>query len=212
VCKRYVYAVRKPPGEHGAVVVERAVTDELIAIERLFAASIEAVLRGVETALSGLRSAEDALQTAIDTARDAGCTWQQIGDVIGVSRQGAFQRFGRPKDPRTGREMEPQPDADQHALTIFSSYVTGNWETVTRAFNPQMKAALTPEQLGAGLAQIVGAIGEFEHLGAPVAHQRGDLTVVDVPMEFEAGTLKGRVTFGADGLVAGLFLLNPEVM
>src|SRR5690349_8300860 len=34
------------------------------------------------------------LVRAIGSARHAGCTWEQIGSVLGMSRQAAQQRFG----------------------------------------------------------------------------------------------------------------------
>jgi hypothetical protein len=40
-----------------------------------------------------------ALQEAVRAALDDGATWLDIGDVLGVSRQAAFQRFG-PKQAR----------------------------------------------------------------------------------------------------------------
>ncbi len=46
-----------------------------------------------------------ALRLSVDLARAAGRTWQELGDVLGVSRQAAFQRFGHPLDPRTGQPM-----------------------------------------------------------------------------------------------------------
>jgi hypothetical protein len=47
-------------------------------------------------------AAEAALRAAVDGARSAGQTWRDIGQVLGTSRQAAFQRFGHPVDPRTG--------------------------------------------------------------------------------------------------------------
>lgn len=41
-------------------------------------------------------------------------------------------------------------------------------------------------------------------------HQAGDLTVVDVPLRFEAAELTGRVSYDRAGLVAGLFFLNQR--
>lgn len=35
------------------------------------------------------------LQAAVDSARSAGCTWEQIGQVLGMTRQAAQQRYGR---------------------------------------------------------------------------------------------------------------------
>jgi hypothetical protein len=49
--------------------------------------------------------AASALRQAVDLARTAGRTWQELGDVLGVTRQAAFQRFGHPVDPRTGEPM-----------------------------------------------------------------------------------------------------------
>lgn len=49
--------------------------------------------------------AGSALRVSVEQARQSGHTWQEIGDLLGVSRQAAFQRFGRPADPRTGETM-----------------------------------------------------------------------------------------------------------
>lgn len=37
---------------------------------------------------------QESLQTLVDEARRKGHTWQEIGDVLGTTRQAAFQRFG----------------------------------------------------------------------------------------------------------------------
>ena len=43
-----------------------------------------------------------ALRAAVDRARAAGQSWSRIGEVLGTTRQAAFQRFGRPVDPHPG--------------------------------------------------------------------------------------------------------------
>lgn len=40
-----------------------------------------------------LRAAERALDEAVMDARDVGLSWQAIGDVLGMTRQGANKRF-----------------------------------------------------------------------------------------------------------------------
>ena len=40
-----------------------------------------------------LRAAERALDGAVMAARDADLSWQAIGDVLGMTRQGANKRF-----------------------------------------------------------------------------------------------------------------------
>lgn len=39
------------------------------------------------------REAETALDAAVASAREAGISWQAIGDVLGMTRQGANKRF-----------------------------------------------------------------------------------------------------------------------
>ena len=40
---------------------------------------------------------EEAVKYAIQGQRLQGRSWSHIGEVLGVSRQGAFQRYGRPE-------------------------------------------------------------------------------------------------------------------
>jgi hypothetical protein len=61
------------------------------------------------TAIRSLaRVVEDGLREAVQAARRAGHTWAEIGDLLGTTRQAAFQRFGRPLDPRTGVPMSQE--------------------------------------------------------------------------------------------------------
>ncbi|MEV4252815.1 hypothetical protein AB0J52_06555 [Spirillospora sp. NPDC049652] len=53
-------------------------------------------LASVAAAAEAVRRADGHLRTAVETARSSGRTWQEIGDVLGITRQAAFQRFGRP--------------------------------------------------------------------------------------------------------------------
>lgn len=45
--------------------------------------------------------ADRVLIAAVDEARENGATWQAIGDMLGTSKQAAFQRFGRGGASRT---------------------------------------------------------------------------------------------------------------
>ncbi|HEX3388140.1 MAG TPA: hypothetical protein VHT94_03800 [Streptosporangiaceae bacterium] len=51
------------------------------------------------------RVTDVALRAAVDRARATGHSWSRIGEVLGTTRPAAFQRFGRPGDPRTGTPM-----------------------------------------------------------------------------------------------------------
>ena len=51
------------------------------------------VLARIAVAQMRLRAAERALDGAVMAARNAGLSWQAIGDALGMTRQGANKRF-----------------------------------------------------------------------------------------------------------------------
>jgi hypothetical protein len=69
----------------------------------------------------------DGMQAAVQRAREAGRTWAEVGEVLGISRQAAFQRFGKPADPRTGRPMASSmlPGAAEHGAALVADLVAG---------------------------------------------------------------------------------------
>jgi hypothetical protein len=72
-------------------------------------------------------AANQALLAAVDRARDAGHSWREIGEVLGTTRQAAFQRFGHPVDPRTGTPMSRDipPDAVDRAVGLITCLAQG---------------------------------------------------------------------------------------
>lgn len=53
--------------------------------------------RRVELHAASVRAAEAALRDAVALARGHGATWTELGRALGVTRQAAQQRFGRPR-------------------------------------------------------------------------------------------------------------------
>jgi hypothetical protein len=153
-------------------------------------------------------AATEALQAAVDHARDAGHSWREIGEVLGTTRQAAFQRFGHPIDPRTGTPMshDVPGDAADRAVGLISSLAEGRWDEVVGALDEQMRERIDARRMAAAWAHTVGMVGRFERIGEPFAHRAGDDTMVDVPLQFEAGEGVGSIRFDADGRVAGLTL------
>jgi Protein of unknown function (DUF3887) len=152
-----------------------------------------------------------ALQEAADRARAAGHSWREIGDVLDTTRQAAFQRFGRPVDPRTGRPMTRAlpPGRTDQAVALFTDIVEGRWEAACRDFTETMREHVDAERIAAVYAQVVGAIGSYERMGEPAAFQLDAITSVEIPLHFEAGERQGQVSFDHDGKVVGLFIRPP---
>jgi hypothetical protein len=159
--------------------------------------------------------AGQVLRLSVQQCRDAGHTWQEIGDLLGVTRQAAFQRFGKPIDPRTGEPMDKtvhMADAAERAVKIATDVIEGRMDQARLSFNDQVLAAFTDEVRGNALATVAGLVGAFEGFGdaEPFVRRIGDHSVVDIPLRYEAGDMKARVAFDADEQVAGFFILPPQ--
>jgi hypothetical protein len=168
----------------------------------------EAPLAAIASARRLLAVAEAALQQAVDRARAAGHSWREIGDVLETSRQAAFQRFGRPVDPRTGAPVSravPPGMADK-AVTIFGDMAAGRWERARQDFGEVMRSRLSADRLADGWVATIGMIGSFERMGEALAYPVEGGTIVDIPLYFEAGERTGRVSLDDDAKVVGLFI------
>ena len=193
-----------PPVLPRVIAAARVALDDVPAGERLPPLAVVAVVRSLA------RVVEDGLREAVRQARQSGHTWAEIGELLGATRQAAFQRFGRPLDPRTGVPMAEEifPGAAERAASLLADIADQRWEQATAGFDQRMTRALDARGLAGAWAQVVGTAGACEGMGEPVAHQAGDYTVVDVPLRFEAAELTGRVSYDRDGRVAGLYFLN----
>ena len=148
---------------------------------------------------------------AVQQAREAGQTWQNIGEVLGVSRQAAFQRYGKPIDPRTGEAMSTNALAgsEELARTIIDELAHGLWGAVSARFDDTLRGRLTEEGLAEAWVHIVGLAGAYESHGDTEAIRAGDFTTTNTPLQFEAGDFLARITFRDDRTIAGLYILDP---
>jgi Protein of unknown function (DUF3887) len=167
----------------------------------------------VAAALELSAAAEAALQEAVDRARAAGQSWRDIGDMLGTTRQAAFQRFGHPVDPRTGQPMtRGVPSGTLQRVTAFlDSFTAGQWDEVLGEFDEPMRARHDADRLASGWAHLIGMFGSYQGMGkvSPVPAS-GGTAVVDVRLDFEAGESMVWVRFSRDGKVTGLRLHPPS--
>ena len=199
-----------PPGDRS--VLPRVISAARAAMDDVPADAELAPLDAIAVIRSLARIVEDGMREAVQSARRAGHTWAEIGELLGTTRQAAFQRFGRPLDPRTGVPMADTilPGAAERAASLLADLTEQRWEQVREGFDQVMSQQLDAQALAAVWAQVIGTAGSYEGMGEPVAHQAGDYTVVDVPLRFEAAELTGRVSYARTGQVAGLFLLDAS--
>src|SRR3546814_21131569 len=101
------------------------------------------------------------MAAAVQQARERGRTWQEIGEVLGVSRQAAFQRYGKPIDPRTGEIMNTQvlPEADELSRTVIDDLAHARWSDLTERFTATTRDRRTEEGLPETWANSEGLTG-----------------------------------------------------
>ena len=210
-CKEYLDIVSEP-GESVADPAAHAAEGARLLADAARGGHVTSDLMLVRMAADLHTVATATLRAAVDRARSAGRTWQEIGDVLGVTRQAAFQRFGHPIDPRTGQPMSAsiRPGAAEHATQLVIDWIAGDYPAMSRDFNDEVREKASAETMAAAWAQVTGMVGAYAGMDEPVVRQWGDITVVDIPLRFEAGDMTGRVSYDASGKVAGVFILNPK--
>jgi len=172
------------------------------------------------TALAASRSlalvVADVQRTLVGQARSRGDTWAALGDVLHVSRQAAFQRFG----PRSSLQAahtagadpppDPPPGMETAARDVLGQFLARDWPALRARFTAQMTRRASVALLDAARAKLEAEAGDVVAINEPMVQVRAGHVVVDVPMAFDNGARIGRVAFDADCRVAGLFMLSPE--
>lgn len=158
------------------------------------------------------RIVDDILHALVRQARSEGRTWAEIGEVLNVTRQAAFQRFGSTIADAAPEEgvMTPIEGASQKAAAVLEAWLNERWDDVRAAFDERMKEQAPAELLESVRRQAAQTGGAFVELGAPLVSVRAGYTVVDLPIAFEKADATGRVALNADGFVAGFFILPSE--
>lgn len=156
---------------------------------------------------------DDAERILVRRARTEGLTWAQIGNVLHVTRQAAFQRFGGEPDlgepAMSGPSTAEIADAAEPAARIVQQFAAGQWAAMRETFDARMLAACSAELLATVRAKLGAELGPLLRAGAPLVTARDRHVVVDVPLSYERGTRTARVTLDHDGRVAGFFVLLP---
>ena len=191
----------------------QALADQIAKVSTLLQAELVAPagdpMHTVATARTLGRLTNDALALLVTAARERGASWQQVGDALGTTRQAAFQRFGAPLDPRTGETMTRTsvPGAADKAAALFTAVAEHRWNDASADFSDTVQTLLGPAGLADAYADVIALAGELEHQGPPELLELGGVTVVEIPLQYEAADLTGRVSFAPDGSVVGLWFV-----
>lgn len=154
---------------------------------------------------------QDTLHALVGQARAAGHTWAEIGELLHVSRQAAFQRFGgvRRSNAEDGLAV-PVDGAVDAAVTVLQAFLDGHFEEARGTFGERMLDACSVELMADVREKVRRYGGEVQALGTPAVSVRDGYTGVDIPVALERADGIGRVVLDADRRVVGFFVRPAE--
>lgn len=155
---------------------------------------------------------DQVLRDSVERAQADHVPWQQIGDVLGISRQAAFQRFRNGDDPQGGSSMK---STNQNALIprsegVYHHLAQGDYPSVGQQMTFLVQRMLTEGKVMGVWSEATALSGALESLGESFVRPSGSSVVVETPLSFEAGDLVGRIAFNRRGKIVGMLLLRPE--
>ena len=100
---------------------------------------------------------------------------------------------------------------DQVAMTAIDDIAAGNYAAVTARFDPELQKRLSPKALQQVWDGYQRTFGAYQSHGGPEDTARGDLTVVNVPLQMDRMPGQFRVKIHPDGTIAGVYFLREGV-
>ena len=172
------------------------------------------LLRAIAATRSLETIVDDTLRALVEQARAAGHTWAEIGEILHVSRQAAFQRFGGGRRPPAGEDAVEVPvqDAVEHAVPVLQAFLDSRWDDARSTFDARMLRACSVELLADVREKVRREAGEVQTLGTPAVSLRDGYTIVDIPVALERADGFGRVVLNAARQVAGFFIRPREAL
>jgi hypothetical protein len=183
---------------------------------------VASVLRGADAAEDGSVTAaiaatrslgmlvEDTLHALVQQARAEGHTWAEIGELLHVTRQAAFARFGT-----TGAleildvtDIPPLEDAGDQARQMLGDFFADRFEEIRANFSERLRQQHSVEVLKNLRARLERRYGAFQEAGTPNIMVRHGLTFTDTPLALERGDARSRIIFDVDGDVVAFGLLG----
>lgn len=132
------------------------------------------------------------------------CIVRPLAGVVAAVGAGAIS-LGAP--PVAAAEVVP----DQVALSTLDEIVRGDYPAATAEFNPTMQTMLPTQALQQSWNLYQQVFGAYLSHGAPESIQRGDVTVVNVPLQMTRRPGQFRMSVQPDGTVASLTFLREGV-
>lgn len=175
-------------------------------------------LDAIAQALDRLSRAEQDLHDSVRQARSQGRTWQEVADVLGVTRQAAFKRFGHPTDPVTGAVLEITTPIDLEALTreVVADLGAGEFGQLRSRMTQACSRQLTARVVAGVWSDVLGSYGDPLAVRTVDCHTPAGERLTEGPVHapavgraelvHEHGELVLKVQVNRDGRITGLVI------
>jgi hypothetical protein len=171
------------------------------------------VMRAIAATRSLDMIVEDTLRALVEQARAAGHTWAELGELLHVTRQAAFQRFGGGPRPTAEEGVAvPVGGAVEAAVPVLEAFLDGRFDDARATFAKRMLDACSVELLADVREKVREYGGEVQALGTPIVSVRDGYTGVEIPVALARADGIGRVVLDADRQVVGFFVRPAEAM
>ena len=168
------------------------------------------VMRAIAATRSLDLIVEDTLRALVEQARKTGHTWAEVGEVLHVSRQAAFQRFGSGPAPPDVTGAVAVEGAVERAVEVLQAFLDARFEDARAVFGERMLDVCSTELMADVREKVHDEGGEVQALGTPVVSVRDGYTGIDIPIALDRADGIGRVVLDADRQVAGFFVRRAE--
>ena len=168
------------------------------------------VMRAIAATRSLDLIVEDTLRALVEQARKTGHTWAEVGELLHVSRQAAFQRFGGGRAAPDGTGAVAVEGAVERAVEVLQAFLDARFEDARAVFGERMLDVCSTELMADVREKMHHEGGEVQALGTPVVSVRDGYTGVDIPIALDRADGIGRVVLDADRQVAGFFVRRAE--
>lgn len=100
---------------------------------------------------------------------------------------------------------------DLVAMTTIDDIAAGNYAAVTARFDPELQKRLSPKALQQVWDGYQRTFGAYQSHGDPEDTPRGDLTVVNIPLQMDRKPGQFRVKVHPNGTIEAVYFLREGV-
>lgn len=171
-----------------------------------------AATQRIEIAAELKNLSDEVLRRSVAQARTHNVSWQQIGDVLDISRQAAFQRFRDPTDPKGNTSMKTMTNTSMipSAEAVYRNLESGDYDSIGQQMTFIAQRILNEDRVMGVWAEATAMVGTLESVGESFARPSGSNIVVETPLAFEAGELVGRIAYNRRNKIVGMLIMRPE--